>query len=106
MGAVPTYEKSKQGARDFIRQSTHKDAKSYLTDTDSEASDDEGPFLPVPGFDEFDCFNGDAEPESGDNVTLDDVSRPAFPDTGAQCLHTILHTILGFYKRMQQTGGI
>ena len=97
LGAVPTYQKAKSQAREMISKSTHLDALMYLSDSDDDETVDSARFMP--DFDVFDYINTDAE-------TLDDMLDPEIPETNAQDLHTILHTILASYKKLQATGGI
>lgn len=96
LGAVPSYEKAKHKAAEFIERSTHLDAPSYLTD--SESDDNQPDSVPVfPDFDVYDYIDS-----SGDE---DGVFQVHVPDTNAQDLHQILHVILGSYRRIQDNGG-
>ena len=97
LGAVPTYQKEKSKAREMISKSGHKDALMYLSDSDDEATVDTARFMP--DFDVFDYINTEED-------TLDAMLDPQIPETNAQDLHTILHTILASYKQIQSTGGI
>ena len=106
LGAVPTYETAKTGARESIQQSTHGDAKNYLTDSDSEDDDwvNSGKF--VPKMETVDYIDTEQEGFDSLDEALDAMLDPQMPDTKAQDLHVILHTILASYKRLQDSGGI
>ena len=105
LGAVPTYDNAKSAARETIQQSTHNDAQNYLTDSDSDDdSENSGPFLPE--FEVYDYINGEEVDTEDFEEALDALCDPQIPQTKAQDLHTILHTILASYKRLQDSGGI
>ena len=126
LGAVPTYEKAKAGAREYIQGSSHAEAADYLTDSDSE--DDEEQYGELKGdsgnckaksgknnprpdgvyrpFDVTHYIDDDAENEGDYDEDYDAIFDPQMPEIDAQDLHYILNAILGSYKVVQGTDGI
>ena len=119
LGAVPNYSKSKSQAKENMRNSAHRDARTYLSDSESEDEPENNrtrrkgkiEVLDAPLFDPTDYVNTD-DGRSPDEEDFEEAflafmaQSEELPATKAQDLHCMLHAILASYKKIQDTGGI
>lgn len=102
VGAIPEYEDLISKSEQILRESTHEEAKSYLSDPESVDEEGENESRFVPDFSVEQYIDS-----SGEEDEIFDVQVPTGEDNQQmQDFHKILHVILGSYRKIQDSGGI
>ena len=95
LGYVTKFLAEETQGQDQIRQSTHIDARNYLSNSQSSDSDAE---------DQVNSYSGDEESTSASTDVDADPLEPVVETCSGQDLHAMLHTFLESYRDLEQTG--